>query len=403
MKPFTRTLTSLFSIFFLLASTFLNSSLSQDKRTQYPRFLKNSYFNVNFGYINIPFSSEQLEPGYSVESITNHHFGMRLVLFGLQFNKNLSAQISYMKPLQYAIYNNINGAESKNSVWIHSGTLSLKGEVPVATKLSLYAEGGLAVFARRGFTINDDTVVKDASFSSIVFGTGLQYQLSRKFQAVANFTYSPGPPKYNQPDLFFYSAGLKYNLTPVPDDRVKRNADAGYVFPKNILQLGYSTNALGYGPNNFFSKKLPIFWGGGIEVNKGVILNYQRNIFHTKKVFSLDVGIGGGIWESNEKKENFFTLSIFPTLRFTVVRSESADLYLFYSVAGPSYISKVIIDGKNSGRHFTFQDFMGLGTFFGKQKKLNAEVNINHYSNGNIFVYNRGVKVPLTFVIGYTF
>jgi hypothetical protein len=132
-------------------------------------------------------------------------------------------------------------------------------------------------------------------------------------------------------------------------------------------------------------------------------LRYQKNIFHTRKVFSFDAGISAGYWKSNEKKETFYTLSIFPTLRFTVVRSKPADLYLFYSVAGPSYISKIIIDEKNSGKHFTFQDMMGFGGFFGNQKKLNLDFSIDHYSNGNIFVYNRGVKIPLTFTVGYTF
>ena len=63
----------------------------------------------------------------------------------------------------------------------------------------------------------------------------------------------------------------------------------------------------------------------------------------------------------------------------------------------------MIVDGENTGRHFTFQDFMGLGVFAGKDRKLNAEVNINHYSNGNIFPDNAGVKIPLTFMVGYTF
>jgi hypothetical protein len=30
-------------------------------------------------------------------------------------------------------------------------------------------------------------------------------------------------------------------------------------------------------------------------------------------------------------------------------------------------------------------------------------VKINHYSNGNVFTDNAGVKVPLTFGFGYTF
>ncbi|HEY6913770.1 MAG TPA: acyloxyacyl hydrolase, partial [Paludibacter sp.] len=372
-------------------------------RTKYPAFLKNSYFNFNFGYINFPFSSEQLEPGYHVESITNHHFGMRLIFFGHQFNKNLSAQVSYMKPLQYVIYNNINGDNDKHSVWMHSGTLSLKGQVPVAKRLSAYGEAGLAIFSRRGFQINNSFAVKNYSYSTVLLGAGLEYHLTPKWGLLANFNYAPGNSANRQPHEVFYSGGVKYNLTPIPDEIVKRNAESGYHFPKHILQVGYSTNALSYWPNNFFSKKFAIFWGGGIEVKNGLAVRYQKNIFHTRKVFSFDAGVSAGYWKSKESDEAFYTLSLFPTLRFTVIRSKSADFYLFYSVAGPSYISKTVIDDKESGKHFTFQDMMGFGSFIGAQKKLNLDVSINHYSNGNIFVYNRGVKIPLTFTLGYDF
>lgn len=381
----------------------LTPAFSQDNRTRYPGFLENSYFNFNFGYINFPFSSEHLEPGYEAESITNHHLGMRLIFFGHQFNKHLAAQVSYMKPLQYTIYNNINGSQSRNSVWMHSGTLSIKGQIPLSKKISAYGEAGLAIFSRRGFAINNSSVVKDLSYSTVLLGSGLQYSLSPKWDLTANFNYAPGKPSGRQPHMVLYSGGVKYNLTPIPEEVVKRNAEAGYHFPKNVLQIGYATNALGYGPNNFLSKKLPIFWGGGIEVDEGWIVHYQRNVFHTRKVFALELGASAGYWESNEKKERFYTLSVYPRLRFNVIRMKPADLYLFYVVAGPSYISKKIIDEKNSGKHFTFQDFMGFGGFFGKSKKLNAEININHYSNGNIFVANRGVKIPLTFTIGCAF
>lgn len=388
-------------LFFLVQSFFV---FSQDtSRTKYPGFLKNSYFNFNFGYINFPFSSKQLEPGYNVESITNHHFGMRLIFFGHQFNKNLSAQVSYMKPLQYSIYHNVNGDHEKHSVWMHSGTLSLKGQVPVAKKLSVYGEAGLAIFSRRGFQINNSFAVKNYSYSTVLLGTGLEYHLTPKWGLLANFNYAPGNSANRQPHEVFYSGGVKYNLTPIPDEIVKRNAAAGYNFPKHILQVGYSTNAFGYWANNYFSKKVAIFWGGGIEVKNGLAVRYQKNIFHTKKVFSFDAGVSAGYWKSKENGDAFYTLSIFPTLRFTVIRSKPADFYLFYSVAGPSYISKTIIDDKDSGKHFTFQDMMGFGSFIGAQKKLNVDISINHYSNGNIFVYNRGVKIPLTFTLGYTF
>jgi hypothetical protein len=80
-----------------------------------------------------------------------------------------------------------------------------------------------------------------------------------------------------------------------------------------------------------------------------------------------------------------------------------ADYYFYYSVAGPTYISKTLLDGEETGRHFTFQDLIGIGSFVGPGRRLNAEINIGHFSNGNIFPYNAGVKVPLTFCFGYTF
>jgi hypothetical protein len=192
-------------------------------------------------------------------------------------------------------------------------------------------------------------------------------------------------------------------MRPLSKEKVEENARSGYFFPKNLLQLGYTTNAMGYGVNNSLSQgKVPIFWGGDIHIEKGISLHYLRNVFHTKKVFALDIGGGISWWQSEKNKDQFITLSLMPVMRFNAIRTKAADVYLFYSLAGPTYISKVVIDGQNSGKHFTFMDYMGLGVFTGKNRKLNAEININHYSNGNIYSQNPGLKIPLTFNLGYT-
>lgn len=73
------------------------------------------------GYINYPFSAAQLEPGFVVESITVPHMAPRLILFGHQFNKYVSAQISYMRPVDWVTYKNINGDQSSHSVWMNVG------------------------------------------------------------------------------------------------------------------------------------------------------------------------------------------------------------------------------------------------------------------------------------------
>ena len=63
----------------------------------------------------------------------------------------------------------------------------------------------------------------------------------------------------------------------------------------------------------------------------------------------------------------------------------------------------MVIDDRDAGHHFTFQDYMGAGVFFGTPRRFGVTLKINHYSNGNIFTQNAGVKIPLTFSVGYAF
>ncbi|HEY6953905.1 MAG TPA: acyloxyacyl hydrolase, partial [Flavisolibacter sp.] len=105
----------------------------------------------------------------------------------------------------------------------------------------------------------------------------------------------------------------------------------------------------------------------------------------------------------NLKDESFQSISVYPVLRFTAIRNKIADCYFFYSVAGPTFISRITIDNQNTGSHFTFRDFMGIGSYIGNRKLFNFEMNIGHFSNGNLFPNNGAVKIPLSFVVGYSF
>ncbi|MFL5740531.1 MAG: acyloxyacyl hydrolase [Flavisolibacter sp.] len=382
---------------------FLSGS-AQDDRVQYPVLLRNAYFGLNLGYINYPFSNAQLMPGYSAQSVTVPHMAVRLTLFGYRFNENLSAQITYMRPVKWVEYQNINGDKSQHSVWMNVGGLTMKGKLPMSNKISLYGETGLGLITRNGFDINNEAVVSDASYASLLAGGGLQYHPNRKWTLNLSATWSPERRNKNQPYTLFLSGGFAYNMHPLSAERVQRNASSGAVFPRNLLQIGYTTNALGYGVNHFVAEgAVPIFWGGLAELRRGFAVNYQRNFFHTRSVFSLDLGASAGYWESRNLGNRFFTFSIYPLLRFTVLRTRPLDLYLFYSVAGPSFISRIDIDEKNTGKNFTFRDFMGMGVYAGRKRHLNAELNIGHFSNGNIFAANAGVKIPLSFTLGYAF
>jgi hypothetical protein len=393
---------------FLLAALLLCARISfaqgaDDTRTQYPRVLQNSFITINAGAIDQPFTQAALQPGFHAESIEVPRVDVRVVLVGHELNRFLSAQASYMRPLNYVAYTSVRpGDAGAHHVRVNFGAVTLKARAPLRGRWSAYGEGGFGFTSRTGFGLGDATAVADAHYGSALAGGGVEYRLSPSWDLTGGITLSPGRAGVNQPRTIFSSGGFRYTMRPLPADRVEANRNAGFIFPRQILQVEYSSGT-GYAVNDFVSKKVPIFWGGHAKVDFGIAPHYERNVFHTRKVFALDVGASAGVYRTRRNNDRFFTLSLYPLFRFTFLRARLTDMYFAYSLAGPTYISKIVLDDLDTGRHFTFQDFMGIGWFAGRNRNLNVGVKINHYSNGNIFTQNAGVKIPLTFSLGYAF
>jgi hypothetical protein len=374
-----------------------------DNRTQLPALLRNSYFSVNLGHVDQPFSQDQLQPGFHAGSVEVPPLAARVMLLGHEFNRFVAAQASYQRPVNYVTYQGLAaGGTDRHHVRVNFGTLTVKGRAPLHRRLFAYAEAGLGITSRTGFTSGGAAVVTDATYASPVVGGGLELRAGRAWDFTGGVTLLPGNSRLHQPRTLFSSLGFRYVMRPIPPERVEANRRSGYAFPAGVVQVEYSSG-FGYGVNNFVSRKVPVFWGGHAEVDQGVAAHVERNVFHARKVFALDLGASTGAYRTRRDRQRFFTGSVYPLLRFTLVRTGAADLYFAYSLAGPTYISRTVLDGLDTGRHFTFQDFMGVGIFAGRRRNLNLGVKINHYSNGNIFPQNAGVKIPLTFGLGYAF
>ena len=375
-----------------------------DSRTQYPWLMSNSYLGLNVGFLHYPFSKQQLESGHRVESVRVGHAAGQAVLFGRHFNEHVSVHAAYTRPVRYVTYMNVNGTGSNKTVWMAFAEFALRGRLPVDERVSVYAEAGLALTSRRGFTIGDTVVVRDAQYAAMVIGAGLEYHLNPTWDLVGGITRVPANRDDNQPRSVLLTGGIRYNLRPLPVERVVENAQSSFIFPENVIHIGFSTSALGYGVNNFFSGRVPIFWGGNVEVDRGWSVHYQRNIFHTRKRLAVDMGASISRWKSRVNGDRFTTLSVYPQLRLTIVRGRNADWFLTYSPAGPSRMTRKVVDDVETGTNrFTFQDMMGMGVFAGKRRNVMFSVTIVHFSNGNLFPRNPGVSVPLTFAMGYTF
>ena len=381
---------------------FTLSASAQDKQAQFPKLLQRAYVNFQMGYINTPFTNDQLQPGFRAERIKIPHLGVRIIA-GYRFSDHLSTQISFMRPGPWVDYININGDNKRYGVWMTIGGITIKPRLPLNKKLAIYGEAGLGIITRHGFRIDQlPHGISDASYASVLFGGGIEYNLNKDWDLSLNAVYNPKSKKQDHPYTLFISAGITYKLKPLPEEKVKKNASGGYAFPKHMIQLGISHNFVGYDANKFFSTKVPIFWEGQVEAKWGLVLAYQKNVFHTRRLFSLNWGADISYWRTT-KGSDIYSVALYPMFRLTPLRTKPLDGYIQYSVAGPAFLSKRFIDGFDTGRKFTFQDLMGMGFLFGREKNLDVEFVLGHYSNGNIFPRNAGVKLPLQLNLGYCF
>ena len=373
-----------------------------DTRTQYPMFMRDSYFTLRGGWIGYMFSPSQLEPGFHAESIERPRPAVRIDFFGHYFTKHLAMQLTYMRPGQFVEYNNINGPNGSHPVSNAYAGPMLVGNMALGRRVSAYLEGGYGLTSRSGIVIDGKIALPPAHYGSALVGLGLAYQWTPNFDLLFGATYSPGRQSFDQPSTRMYSVGTRYNMRPIPAADIA-NRDAGYLFPANVVRVGYSTNKLTYGANTLFSKYAVIFWGGHVETKQGFTIEYERNVFHSKKRFAFDLGVSTSVWQTNGTQATFRTLSAYPLVRYFFGRTEPVDVYFSYAIAGPTFISQYLLDGLNTGARFTFQDSMGVGVFIGKARRMNVDVSIKHFSNGNLATENAGIKIPLTFKVGVTF
>jgi hypothetical protein len=380
-----------------------NTAARSPEPTSSSRVLRNTYVGLQFGSISYAFSSTQLEPGFSVPSVDVPHLAVGAVLLGHEINPYVSFQVGVMRPARWVEYRNVNGDQAGHSVWMNIWGLTMKARAPINRQWSAFGEAGLGIVARKGFLIGRVPVVRDASYGTVLVGGGLEYRVNDDWSLQGAVTAVPGSAANLQPHTVFASGGFTYTSREHPDEAALDERDRALIWPARIWRVGFITNGWGYGANTALTKKIPIFWPGEVEVANGVSASYESTLLHTRRLLALDWGASVSTWKSRINGERFVTASVFPAIRLSLVRTKPADCYLTYSIAGPALITTTTIDDLPVGRHFTFQDYIGLGVFLGPQRRVTAELRIAHYSNGGLFPTNPGVTIPLGFYLGATF
>lgn len=391
---------------------------------QMPGWMKKMSFEAGPAYIQYPFSAAQLNQGFTAREIVVPNIAFKM---GLTYRVNpyLSAKMSYLMPSAWVTYTvetskstvdatgpdeTLHNTVLTRPVWMNYAGFTLNGHLRINDKLEAVAEAGTALVTRKGFaTESNQQIIDHATYFAPMIGAGLSYTLHDSWSVVASGGWIPASVEHNQPPTTYASVGIRFQPPSLPTATRLLHRPSTMIHPRQWLQVGYTSNSLGYGVNSFITG-MRIFWGGRLQVEEGIQLQYQRNIYHTPRWFAIDWGIHAARWSpvplianGRELQENFYTLSVYPVFRLNFLQTTHADLYFFYSVAGPSFISQSTIHEIDLGEQFIFTDTMGFGAFAGKNRRLALELRIGHYSNGNMFPSNPGVKVPLTLLVGTTF
>lgn len=372
-----------------------------DRRSQLPAGLNHTYFGMGVGYTDIPFSNRNLINGFQATSFTNPAVGLN-VFIGHFFNRYLAGEISLMRPIKWAYANNVSTIGKRNSIWISLFGISLRPTLPITERFSLYGLAGLGIISRHGFSINNTTAIPSEDMMTLLTGGGMTYALTSRWHLNLGVDYTLARQNKQQPAMLFAYTGFYYLFHAL---ELPKYYSTHYIFRKNLIQIGaFATDIFNPNVNRYFTTRgLPIFWTGDLETKNGGWLMYERNIFHTHKFFSLDIGTSISTYHSRINNTSFQAFSVFPAIRIWFLRSQLADLYFKYAIAGPTYLTRSNIDNINLGGRFTFQDLLGIGAFLGKEKHFNIAATIGHYSNGNLLPNNPGTQVPLVMSVGYAF
>ncbi|MCX7125739.1 MAG: acyloxyacyl hydrolase [Gammaproteobacteria bacterium] len=393
-----------FSAIILSATAATTEEYSPGKRAQLPSELNNTYIGMGAGYTDFPFSNTDLINGFQAQSFTNPSFGLNIFI-GHYFNPYLAAEISLMRPVQWAYANNIVGDTApKHSIWISLFGISLRPTLPITKRISLYGIAGLGIISRHGFNVgpNNTTAIPSTDLMTLLTGGGITYKVNTNWHLNLGLEHTFTENNNQQPSMTYAFGGFYYLFQTL---HLPKYYSTDYIFHKNLIQIGGFSNSI-FNPNvnqYFTVGYLPIFWSGDVGAKNGGWLMYERNIFHTHKIFSFDLGASISTYHSVVNNTSFQAFSVFPSMKFWFLRTRLVDLYFKYAIAGPTYLTQSYIDNIDLGGNFSFQDLLGIGAFIGQKKNFNVAATIGHYSNGNLLPVNPGVEVPLVLSVGYAF
>jgi len=377
---------SLLPIISLSATTTSTTTKPEQKsecvgRNCFPNFLKGVTLGLDLGFMKIDYAPSDFNPLIPITNVETTTAAFKPIITFPVWNQ-FDASLSLIKgtALKCDVVN-VSRHDCVRNVALDFG---LRYKIPLHSRFIPYLGSGVGMIIRRKFIINGFNTIDEGNFFVVPIFAGLEYSLTKHWLLDVNFTYLTPNKSHHIPSTYFTGLGVSYVL--LPSSTIKKhheiNTENNAYFPLNTVGLGgLNSSVFKFIPTRHVTFP-PIYWRGTLSTRSGFILWYERNIYHSHKYFSFNWGADVANW-STTLSDNFYTVSLYLNIKVWFLRTESTDLYVTWTNAGVSYISKRILDGRDIGGQFTFQDFLGIGGLFGKSKAFGIELKFIHYSNGS--------------------
>lgn len=139
----------------------------------------------------------------------------------------------------------------------------------------------------------------------------------------------------------------------------------------------------------------------GPNVEKGVMLFYERKLFDVLTVLSTYIGADLGKWKMNGDK--IYSTSCFLSGKMWILHLPFLHTYLEYSMFGPTALSKEVFGSLHFGSNFLFQNFFGIGVEVGEGSGFCVDLRIFRYTEKDFKKPAALFQVPITLSVGLLF
>ncbi len=199
------------SIVFMLAVTAADAGGPDVAPMPAQPIFHHAYVNVQIGYSFVNYTNATLRGGVTATKIENNGWSPKLAL-GYDFTHHFGVELGvnwFHKPAFY------NLPTFGPKYLIKNNVVYLVGKVNISLwkKLSAYLKGGVGYVARSGITTGTNIVaLQSGNFVMPVYGVGLLYSLTPRWDFDASFMQVPCNSAHQLPTSNFAGVGVSFRF-----------------------------------------------------------------------------------------------------------------------------------------------------------------------------------------------